>query len=501
MGSKQAIIDLGSNSVRIIIMEIFSDGSYKLVDEAKETIRLSEGMGEKNILTEASITRCLETLMVFKQIMDSHRVQEVHLVATAAVRKASNQNYFLDRIRKAVGLDFTVISGETEAYYAYLGVINTITIKDCLIIDIGGGSTELIWVQDRGLKEAISLPFGAITLTEALGKGEGLTTSKLKRIEKEIKRQIMSVAWISKVEGLPLIGIGGTIRTLAKISKKKSGISLPSLHSYHMRLTEVNKIYEKVMKSSSKERRRIPGIGKERSDIIAGGLIPIKILSEELKAKEMIISGSGLREGIFFHNYFKDTVKVVDNAIKHSINNLLLLYKVNLEHSRHVTKLALSIFDQTRELHGLDNGSRRLLETAAQLHDIGKYIDYNGHQQHGFYLVLNSDLNGLSNKELIMIAYIVAMHEDDSKDDWKTYKTLISREDYAIIISLSKVLIIAERLDRGEVGAIRDVLCNITNKTIEIQLIEEGNSILEKTASEEYTKELKRLFGKKLYVV
>jgi len=501
MVGKQAIIDLGSNSVRIIIMEIFGDGSYKLVDEGKETVRLSEGMGEKNILTEASIELCIETLITFKQLMESHRVKEAHLVATAAVRKASNQSYFLDRIRKATGLSFTVISGEMEAYYAYLGVINTISIKDCLIIDIGGGSTELIWVQDRGLKEAISLPFGAITLTEALSRGDGNSSSMLRRIEKDIKRKIMSVAWIDQVEGLPIVGIGGTIRTLGKISKRKSGIPLPSLHNYHMRLTEVIKIYDKVMKSSLKERRRIPGIGRERSDIIAGGLIPIKILSDELKAKEMIISGKGLREGIFYHNYFKDSVKVVDNAINHSINNLLLLYKANLEHSRQVTRLALSIFDQTTGLHRLDNDSRRLLEVAAQIHDIGSYIDYNNHPQHGFYLVLNSDLNGLSNKELIMVAYIVAMHEDDSKDDWKTYRALVAREDYAVILSLSKILIIAEGLDRGENGAVRHVQCNITSKAVEIQLEEEGNCLLEKTTSGKYAKELKKLFNKKLYIV
>lgn len=501
---KYAIVDLGSNSVRMIIMQVNSDNSYKMVEQAKEMVRLSEGMGQDKILSEAAIKRTIDALRLFKRLMGVHSIKEAFLVATAAVRNATNQESFLDRVRLEAGLDFTVISGEKEAYYAYLGVINTISISNCIIIDVGGASTEIIWVEGRKLKEAVSLSLGAVTLSEALLEEEGTASNKIRRLEKDIKDQLRGIDWLNKVVGLPIVGLGGTIRTLAKVDKKKCGLSTTNLHNYHLKLSQVMHIYDRVTKVNPKRIRKILGITRERADIIVGGLVPIKCLTELLKANEIIVSGNGLREGVFYDKHFERLKKerVVDDVLAYSINNALKLYEANIEHSKHVTKLALSIFNQTKEIHGLDNSHRDLLETASMLHDIGNYVDYYNHHKHGFYLVLNSRIYGLKNKALLMCAYLVAMHrEADFKESWKAYRRLINRDDYDIIKKLSIFLKIAEKLDRSEYGIVKDVVCDIYKEHISIRLIADGGCNLEKAATMHYSKKFKKIFNRELKLV
>lgn len=505
MHKKFAIIDLGSNSVRMIIMQVYEDGSYKMVDQAKEMVRLSEDMGEEMTLKPLAIQRTLYTLKLFKKLIDAHRVDQVFTIATAAVRNASNQQFFLDKVKVETGFDFEVISGEMEAYYDYLGVVNTIDLKDCIIIDIGGASTELVWVENRKMKEAVSLPYGAVTLTEKFLDKDVISAEKLKRLEQFMDRQYSEIEWLEDVAKLPVVGLGGSIRTLAKIDKRKIGFPLASLHNYQMTAGEVAYAYDMVVRANLEERKDIPGVGKERADIIVGGLTPIKVLMGHLKAHRLIISGNGLREGVFFQNYVRDLNhggEIIEDVLFHSVENTLKNYEANRKHSYHVQKLALSLFDQTKEMHRMGEEERKLLSVGALLHDIGMYVDYYNHHKHGFYLTLNSRLNGLRNRELVMCAFIVAMHrEEEFKEDWKSYNMLIDKNDYETIKKLSLFVRIAEKLDRSEYGSVEDVVCYLTPDALQIMLKTSNAPELEIAAAMKNGKAFEKIFHKKLYIV
>ncbi|SHI97863.1 exopolyphosphatase / guanosine-5'-triphosphate,3'-diphosphate pyrophosphatase [Geosporobacter subterraneus DSM 17957] len=505
MRKKIAIIDLGSNSVRMIIMKIYEDGSYKMMDQAKEMVRLSEDMGDEMTLKPLAIKRTLFTLKLFKKLIEAHKADEVFAIATAAVRNAVNQQAFLDKIKLETGFDFRVISGEEEAYLDYMGVINSIKIGDCVIVDIGGASTELVWVENRRMKEAISLPFGAVTLTEKfLGKGN-YTQEGIKKLIDYVTKQYKDIEWLSRVDGLPVVGLGGSIRTLAKIDKRKIGFPLESLHNYTMEYKEVLYAYDLVTKANIESRKDIPGVEKDRADIIAGGLVPVKALMDLLKADKIVISGNGLREGMFF-KYYLETLgyedEILEDVLSHSVENTLKNYDVNLEHCEHVTKLALSIFDQLQPLHGYGEEERKLLYVGAQLHDIGMYVDYYNHHKHGFYLALNSRLNGLRNRELVMCAFIVAMHRNEEfKVDWKNYNMLIDKNDYEIIKRLSVFVRIAEKLDRNESGSVEDISCYITPDSVQMMLKTSNTPELEIAAAMKSDRVFEKLFNKKLYIV
>ena len=207
MKQTKAIIDLGSNSIRMNILGINEKGGYSLIEQASEMVRLSEGMGENQMLGEIPMERTINALIYFKKLLDVYQVVDVYPLATAAVRMAKNQADFLKRVEYATGLDFIVLSGDQEAYYDYLGVVNTMALTDAVILDIGGGSTEIIWMSKRLFKKGISLPIGSVTLTEKVSHHK----SRKKRIEQatlEIEKLYSDVPWLSELKGLPIIGLG-----------------------------------------------------------------------------------------------------------------------------------------------------------------------------------------------------------------------------------------------------------------------------------------------------
>lgn len=345
-----AIIDLGSNSVRAIIMRINYNTSYKMVEHVKEMVRLSENMWESNLLNDAAMKRTIIALKNFRNIIKSHKVKQTIALATSAVRNASNGRDFLKKIYAETGFEFKIISGQEEAFLGYLGVINSIDIDNCIIIDTGGGSTELVLVEDRKIKNSISIPYGAVTLTESfLGYGN-TSNSDLKKTESYLKKLYKSISWLKKSNSLPIVGLGGSIRTLSKIHKRNYGFERQPIHNYNMKSGQVNLIFNKIKSTDNSERKNIPGLNKERSDIILGGLLPLKVLIDYIQSKNLIISGHGLREGTFFDHYFnKFKLKegIVADVLQHSIDNILLKYDVDTVFIWHLTQESMVLLTET----------------------------------------------------------------------------------------------------------------------------------------------------------
>ncbi|WP_058485974.1 Ppx/GppA phosphatase family protein [Defluviitalea phaphyphila] len=497
MNKKMAIIDLGSNSVRMIIMMILEDGSYKMLDQIKEMVRLSEGMGKDNILKPLAIKRTIYTLKLFRKLIDVHDVKEIYGVATAAVRNAKNQKEFLNEVKIKTGFEFKVITGEEEGYYDYLGVINTIDIKNCVMIDTGGASTEIGIVFNRKLENVISLPYGAVVLTERFDN----ELKNNNHVEKFIKNKYKEIPWLIKGKKFPVVGLGGSIRTLAKVHKREIGFPLEGLHNYRMNFEDVKGIYKKIISTDVNERKNIPGISKSRGDIIGKGLAPIKVLMEFLGSKKLIISGNGLREGIFYKHYIKDNKENTLEVLNHSLENILKNYSVNIKHSYHVQKLSISLFEQLKSLHKMGENEKKILKVGALLHDIGMCVDYYNHHNHGFYLVLNSRIYGLTNRELVMCAFIVGMHRNtDLKKDWRNFKIIINKNDYEIIKKLSLLVKIAEKLDRSEYGNVEDIICNITKKNIVMTLKTNSTSELEIASIMKNEKDFEKIFDRTLII-
>lgn len=288
-----AVIDLGSNSVRMSVNALEKDGSYKLLQKLRATVRLSEGMTNDNFLKEEAMSRVIDAIVDFVNIAKDYKCASIAAVATAALRNAANKDLFLSRVKEKAQIQFEIISGEQEAYYSYLAVKETVGITDGVIYDTGGGSTEITLVRDGEVKRAISLPLGAVIMTEQMKNKSQM------HLYKYVSSYIGGIDWLDECEGLPLYGIGGSARAMAMLYKKQfltpdgvDGVKIP----YH----SVAKIYQDIFKTPLEKRKDMKGMDVNRADIILAGLTPVKVLMDMTGSQQVTVCAAGVKEGVFF---------------------------------------------------------------------------------------------------------------------------------------------------------------------------------------------------------
>jgi len=301
-----AVIDLGSNSVRMTVVKINDDGSTELVKQSKEFVRLSANMGKEKTLKKEPIERTLGALKDFKKYLDSLDHLEIRAVATAAVRQAVNQKKFLKKVKDEVGFDIEVISGNTEAYYDYLGVTRSLPANNCVIVDTGGASSEIILVQNGRASNLISIPVGSVTLSQQFGLEDEISANKIFELLVYLNKVFNDIWWLRNGQNLPVIGLGGSNRTIAKINRNYNNfLDFEDIHGYKLSVNEVNKTFENILQLNCESRKKVGGLSKTRADIIIGGLAPIVNLMQYLDSDRVMFSKCGLRDGIIFEKLDK----------------------------------------------------------------------------------------------------------------------------------------------------------------------------------------------------
>lgn len=292
-----SIIDLGSNSIRMDIVNINEEtGAYKYLERCRELVRLSEGMNMDGYLQPEPINRTLNALREFKTIMREYKTDDVIAVATAAVRKAKNREEFCDRILDEVGISLTVIKGEQEAEYDFLGVMSSLNIDDCVIVDTGGGSTEFILVSGNEPLARTSIPVGAVNMTEQFLCG-GETTEALSGLSDYISSQLDKIHWLDDAAGLPIVGLGGSIYNLGLVNKNAVGTDRNALHGIIMDSESVTETFKNLLAMTPAERHDA-GIEAGRTDTIICGIMPTVELIDKIDSDRVIVSTCGLKEGI-----------------------------------------------------------------------------------------------------------------------------------------------------------------------------------------------------------
>lgn len=290
------------------ISEIDEYGGYTVKGYYREYVRLSEDMGKEHTLKPEPMKRTIQALKDFKARYSQFDHIVVKAVATAAVRQAANQADFLKMVKDETGIELNVISGNMEAYLDYLGVINTLPVRNGIIMDCGGASTELIWVQNGDCKERISIPIGAVLLSQNFNLGDSISASDLYKAMNAAGQKVSTVRWLGEVHNLPLIALGGSNRTIAKIHRRElmdDVDDIPDIHGMHLPPKYIFDLVAKLISLNKEEREKIPGLSKNRADVIVGGLIPISLVLRNLQISEVIFSSSGLRDGVLY-NYLQN---------------------------------------------------------------------------------------------------------------------------------------------------------------------------------------------------
>lgn len=493
------IIDMGSNSVRLIIIDVKENRAHHQIENLKETVRLRSGTDSSGLLTETGMEYAAETIALFVKLCRVRKVNKIIAVATAAVRRALNSAQFIARLERDNGIKIDVLSGEEEAFLGYVGLVNSVTDTDGLMADLGGGALKLAGFTDRLRQNSVTLDFGAVSLMERFCLQDLPTAENLRRLETFLEEIFVSIPWLKGRSNL--IGVGGTFRSLARIYRNHvsyvpdltDGIIIPT--------NAVGEIYHMLSAMDLAARRQVPGLERARADLSVTGIGIIYKLLQVTQGSELKVSVSSIRDGLFFkHIYPRDPI--VFNVLTHHTKNLIDYYNLDENHLRRVSNLAVTLFDQLQPLHGLGSWERRLLLVAGLMHELGVVISVESLEKHTLYAVLNSPLKGLTHRERVLIAYLAASHDQLFRINLEHYAANgpIETDDIERVEKLAPLLQIAHSLDRSRTGAVTHVQARLTDGVCELTVFGSQKRDLEIKDATRRAEVFQHQYGSKLVV-
>lgn len=496
------IIDIGSNSIRLVIYEQTEHQAHRVVDENKASARLSELIDDNGNLPHSGMLSIIETLQYFQMLCRVNQTQHIRAVATAAVRNAGNSAEIAKTITAQIGMPIEILSGEQEARYGYLGVRNTLDIAEGIIVDIGGGSTEIALFHNKEIVKSVSFPFGSVNTSKRFLKNGNLDTEGMSKITAMVEKAIDAHPWIKEHPGLPLIGLGGTIRSLSKIDQKQKKYSLQLTHNYQMSAQDVSLMLLTLQPLPLEKRKKFPGLSKDRADIIVPGLIILHTVFKLCQAEHYVISGSGLRDGLFYETINPEH-PVIDDVLEYSVRNLMALHPaIPLRHVEQVNRLALALFDNLHHYHALTGRVRQFLHVASLLYRIGVTINYYQYAKHTFYLMAHSRIDGLSHRE-ILICSLIASYKTKSRTRalFFEHKDILTESDYHLIVQLGTLLHLAIALDRSETQPVEQISATIFKKELQLKIKCSRSLLIELKEVETIEKEFTKLWGLSLNII
>ena len=473
--NRLAAVDIGTNSIRSIIIQVDASGKYRVLDDEKVTVRLGEGLNKTGSISAAAWERALEALSRQKKIIDGYKVLSIEAVATSAVRKAANGQDFIAAIKERVGLEVEVISGEAEAELAALSAFHNFDLDGVrhLIFDIGGGSLELITALGTHIEDILSLELGAVFLTENFLKSDPVSPAEHQKMRKHIRRALKNYFAGEEHSALHcLVGSGGTVTSIAAMTMAGRRQRYDSAHGYELLRSEVVHLLAGLLRMSDKERRALPGLSPDRSDIIVAGVTVVDELMDFFGVNLMRVNERGIREGLILRGLAKHHLlqEKAPRTWRESVLEFARSCHFDEEHSLHVTKLALEIFQVLTARFGFSDKERRLLEAAALLHDVGYFINYSSHHKHSYHLIRHADLFGFTPRERELIANIARYHRKSLPRKKHDQYTRLAAEDQVLVSRFGGIVRLCDGLDRRRNSVVQGMDCTLTPSTLRLAL-------------------------------
>ena len=475
MAGVHAAIDIGTNSVHLLVARVDDDGGFEILTREKETVRLGSGGGDMRSPSRDAVDRAVGALDRYRILAETYGAS-VHAVATSAVREAADRDEIVRRFRREAGVDVEVISGVEEARLIHLGAIQAVPVFDrqIVLVDIGGGSTELLIGREGVVLGARSVKLGAIRLTDRFFPGGVVSKGSVKECRRYIDSFLSSVARDIRVLGFDIgVGCSGTIATVAEMIEhqkgRTAGRSVNNVEITHRDVRDVVEVLARTTKP--KDRLAIPGLDARRADIIVAGAVLLERLFDLIGIDSMLVSEYALREGVLL-----DRSRPQGTGFHHlsdirrtSVMRLVDVFHEDRLHVERATDLALELFDGLDGVHGLGVAERDLLEAAGLLHNVGLFVSHAAHHKHSHYVIRNSDsLLGFTEREIELIAVIARYHRKSEPKATHAEFAALDEADQETVWTLAGILRVAIALDRTRSGAVESLSCQVDDGAIEI---------------------------------
>ncbi len=476
-----AAIDVGSNSVRLLVAEVAPDGTYRVLDDEKQTTRLARGLAKTGKLDEQAMAQSIEALGRMKTIAQGYGTERVEVIATSAVREASNRADFLRRIRRQLQLEVEVISAVEEGELSFSSVARHFDLRNtnAVAVDLGGGSAELVLVANGVVDGIYSLPLGAVRLTDSFLHSDPCTPLEYARLKRHVRKTLQPI--VGSIDFVPhiMVGAGGTFTALAHMSMRRRGQVYSSVGGYELNRAEVRHILDHLKDLPLRLRRNVPGLHADRADIIVAGLAVIERLMKRFHVNRLLIHDQGVRDGLLLRmagRALPPKAAVADSGADamEGVRQFAAACAVEPRHAEQVARLALALFDQLQSPLELAPADRPILEAAALLHEVGNLINYEKHHQHSYHLIMHGNLRGLSPQQRELVANVARYHRRSGPKEKHENFGRLGPEDRLTVRKLSALLRVADGLDRTHMQRIEGLRCRLRpgRMTVTVQAAE-----------------------------
>jgi exopolyphosphatase/guanosine-5'-triphosphate,3'-diphosphate pyrophosphatase len=507
--AKLAVIDIGTNSIHMVLAELLPDAGYKLLDRFKDLTRLGDGAFAARRLSDDAVARGLSVLKTLVTLARNKGVDRIEAIATSAVREARNGGDFISKVAEQTGLTVRVISGTEEARLIFLGVKHSIALPDTptLIVDVGGGSVELIVGNRVRLSHAKSLKLGAIRLADRFLTKTPPSVPMLRALETTVTDQLKTaIGTFTAARFDSLVATSGMAGNLADIIHiKRTGRPLPQQNLATVSLKDLRALEAELARSSLKARLAIPGMDPRRVDTLLPAAVVLRCLLELAGLNRMTLCDKAIREGVIHdfiarHREGLEAEREIPDVRRRSVMRLLRRCRAPEVHSLHVAKLAVRLFDHTTPLHGLGPEERGWIEYAAMLHDIGYLINPRQHHKHAYYLITHSDMEGFTAAELDVMANVARYHRRAMPSLNHEGFERLPAATRRVVKVLSALLRIADGLDRTHFSVVQTVDVKI-GSTVTIDVTVSGDAELELWAAKNRADLFEQVFRRKVRFV
>lgn len=465
-------------------------------------MRIGAGLDATGRLQPEPLERALETVELFAHFCRALRIDDVRPLATSAIREAANRDDFVRSVRVRAGLTVGVLPWEGEARFGYLAGVNSTTLENGAVLDLGGGSLQLVDVERRLERAAGSWQLGAVRMTERFLTGQRAKPRQLEALRAHVREELASAPWLGARGGGRLVGLGGAVRNLAAASQLAAGLPSYGIQGFLVTRTALGELVERLARLPASKRGTVPGIKPERGDLILAAAVVLETVLEQGEFEALEATEAGLREGAFFSTLLAAAEPPVFPDVRRaSVLNLAETYHADLAHTRHVARLALELWDGLARA-GVHSGSlqeRELLWAASMLHDIGMTVDYDDHHRHSRYLILGTGLPGFSRRETALVAQAVRYHRKGAPSLGE-FAPLAEPGDAELLDRLAALLRVAEQLERARDQSVDSVDIVAIGGAVELRLAAAGDVTVARWSAQRQSDVFERAFGRSLQV-
>ncbi len=494
---KVALIELNEIELKLVIMNVAPGGYFNVFDRIDENIRLGQNIANEGLVSAGKITETLNVLRMFRKVCENNSVDKVISVSTSFIKEAKNQKSFFDEIYNNTSFTFSILSLDEEIKAIYNGIVNFIDVPKGVIVDVESSNTHIIHYNRRTILSIATLPFGAVNMAD----GKISYNEIIKKVKSEYHPSELLTA---ADQDLMFVGTGQTMVSIGKLAKRVAHYPLDIDNNYVVSTKVFNAVFDKVKDLDLNQTIKLKGISEDRADYLVSGMAVVKGIVDVLKIQNFSISSGGLDEGLIYSYVVPETNdKPLSDMLAYSLDSIRIFYDMENSNTQNVYNLALILFKQLKVMHKLPRAYVKALRIASSMYDCGKRINFENNSKYSFDVIINSRLNGVSHKDLLLAGFACKCQnlENISLSEWVKYKDILNEDDLDAVRKLGVIINLASKLDSSRSGNVYDISCDILGDSIIMKTIVKNDASFDIRQAMKLAPIFKKILKKNLQII